>query len=153
MGALMREMRKMSAYSVLFSHLIAEQVGIHSTDLEATDMLSWTGPITAGRLADLTGLTTGAVTALIDRLEAAGFVQRERDPNDKRRVIIQPIAERADDVAPLYEPIVREMIDLCAQYNERDLALILDFATRAATVSIEMIAALRASATAAKKEK
>ncbi|MGI8688248.1 MAG: MarR family winged helix-turn-helix transcriptional regulator [Thermomicrobiales bacterium] len=142
--ALMLESRKMSAYGVLLSHTVAERVGIHPTDLECADMLNWTGPITAGKIAGLTGLTTGAVTALINRLERAGFVRRARDPDDKRRVIVHPIAERQAAVAPFFAPLVRAMMAVLAHYDDRELALILDFARQTTAVSAEEIAKLRA---------
>src|ERR687894_1475400 len=86
-----REVRWLSARSVLFSHLAAERVGLRPTDLEALDILALTGPIPAGRLAALTGLSSGSVTALIDRLETAGGGRRELDSTDRRRGIVQPL--------------------------------------------------------------
>src|SRR5919109_4685045 len=87
LAALEREMRRMSGQSVLFSHAVAERVGMHPTDLECLGFLADEGPLPAGRLAELTGLTTGAVTRMVDRLERAGYVRREADPRDRRRVI------------------------------------------------------------------
>src|ERR1043166_5003014 len=71
-----------------------EEVGLNSTDFASLCLLLLHGPAPAGRLAALTGLTTGAVTGLVDRLERAGFVRRELDPADRRKVIIVPDAER-----------------------------------------------------------
>ena len=127
---LSREVRWLSARSVLFSHLAAERVGLRPTDLEALDILALTGPIPAGRLAALTGLSSGSVTALIDRLEAAGCARREPDPADRRRVIVQPVpwpAVMAEAAQPLYEAMGTGFAELCRQYRDEELALILGF--------------------------
>ena len=130
--ALDREMQNVSAGSVLFSQAVAEKVGMNSTDLEALDILLRSGPVTAGRLAELTGLTTAAITGVVDRLELAGYARRERDASDRRRVIVRPVVERAErEIAPLFASMQRAMADLYASYSEQELALILDFATRA----------------------
>jgi DNA-binding MarR family transcriptional regulator len=127
---LSREVRWLSARSVLFSHLAAERVGLRPTDLEALDILALTGPIPAGRLAALTGLSSGSVTALIDRLEAAGCARREPDPADRRRVIVHPLPwpePMAAAAQPLYEAMGTGFAELCRQYPDEELALILRF--------------------------
>src|SRR5262245_28604316 len=86
--------REVSARRVTFLQAIDELLGLNTTDHNALDLLSRAGPITAGELAELTGLTTGAITGIIDRLEKAGFVCRENDPKDRRRVIIRPLMEK-----------------------------------------------------------
>ncbi|WP_392435861.1 MarR family transcriptional regulator [Chlorogloeopsis fritschii PCC 9212] len=72
--------RELSAATVLFHTAIAERLGLNTTDHKCADILAQTGAITAGELAERTGLTTGAITGVVDRLEKAGFVRRERDP-------------------------------------------------------------------------
>src|SRR5688500_6291618 len=81
-------LRKVGAQSVLISDLVARRVGLNSTDLECLDILYLTGVTTAGTLSKHTGLTTGATTAVIDRLEDAGFVRRRRDTDDRRCVLV-----------------------------------------------------------------
>ena len=127
---LSREVRWNTARSVLFSHLVAERAGLRPTDLEALDILGLTGPIPAGRLAALTGLSTGSVTALIDRLEAAGAARREPDPADRRRVIVRPLPwpePMAEAAQPLYAVMGVGFEELCRQYRDEELALILRF--------------------------
>jgi DNA-binding MarR family transcriptional regulator len=147
--ALDRELRTIGAQSVMLGHAVADRVDINSTDLEALDLLQLHGPITAGRLAELTGLTTGAITGLVDRLERAGYARRERDPRDRRRVIIRTIPERLREIAPLYESMARATAELLARYGDEELALILDFAARANALTLAEIAKLRAKATPA----
>ena len=66
------------------------------------DFLNMEGRMTAGRLAELTGLTTGAITGVIDRMEKAGFVRRERDDSDRRKVFIAPVPENAGEIGRFY---------------------------------------------------
>src|SRR5687767_15738873 len=93
----------MGGLSALLSATIAARAGITPTDLESLDLLRRLGPMTAGRLAELTGLTTGAITGMIDRLERRGYARREADPSDRRRVIVHADLERAgQDLEALY---------------------------------------------------
>jgi DNA-binding MarR family transcriptional regulator len=144
LGALNREMQKLVAEVVLFNQAVGDRLGMNSTDLQCLNILSETGPVAAGRLAEATGLTTGAVTGVIDRLERAGYAWRERDPNDKRRVIVHPLPERArGEIGPLYASIGRSFAEMCSRYDEGELALILDFVTRSHPLNREETARLR----------
>src|SRR3954453_3147665 len=108
LAALNDEFRRLSTSTILFHQAIAARLGMNVTDHKCADLLSRTGPITAGELARQTGLTTGAITGVIDRLEKAGFVRRAEDPNDRRRVIIEPLTERMDRViGPLFESMAQ----------------------------------------------
>src|ERR1700710_739713 len=91
---LMMEVRKLTRSTLLLQHIIAEDMGLHVTDAECIDFLQEMGPSTAGDLAKATRLTTGAITSVIDRLEKAGFVKRERDLLDRRKVIIHFIPKK-----------------------------------------------------------
>src|SRR5437870_4375562 len=83
--------QRVSGQSVVLSAIIAEKFGLAPSDLECLGFLQLEGPLTAGRLAELTGLTTGAVTRMIDRLEAGKYVRRRDDPADRRRVGVSRI--------------------------------------------------------------
>ncbi|MBE0466472.1 MAG: MarR family transcriptional regulator, partial [Candidatus Desulforudis sp.] len=82
--------RELSTVTVFFHSVIAERLGLSLTDHKAFEIIARKGAVSAGELSELTGLTTGAVTGVIDRLERTGFVRREPDPGDRRRVIIRP---------------------------------------------------------------
>ena len=103
-AALDQALRDTSAQSVLFSQAVADRVGISPTDLETLDILVRSGPMTAGRLAELTGLTTGAITGLVDRLERRGYAHREPHPTDRRSVIVQPLIETRSVTSPRRTP-------------------------------------------------
>jgi DNA-binding MarR family transcriptional regulator len=152
LDALNTAFRTVSAQSVMLSQAAADRMGMASSDIECFDLLSLHGPMTAGRLADLTGLTTGAITGVIDRLERAGYAHRERDPNDRRRVIVQPHLERHADAVPVFGPVAAAMDALFARYSDDELAVLLDFATRANVVTNEQIKRLRSELRAARDE-
>jgi DNA-binding MarR family transcriptional regulator len=146
-AALDRALRDTSAQSVLFSQAVADRVGMNPTDLESLDMLVRNGPMTAGRLAEMTGLTTGAITGLVDRLERRGYARREPHPTDRRSILIQPLIENAErDLGPAYVTMSEAMDELMSRYDDADLATILDFMTRAATITAEQIGRLRSQA-------
>jgi DNA-binding MarR family transcriptional regulator len=134
--ALQREIRTMSTRTVMLSQAIAGRLGLSPTDLETMEILS-TGPVTAGRLAELTGLTTGAITGVVDRLERAGYVRRERDPDDRRRVIVRLVPERGRRIERMFEPVARAMAELHGRYSDAELALFLDYARRANAIGHE----------------
>ncbi|MBD2846896.1 MarR family transcriptional regulator [Paenibacillus sp. IB182496] len=123
-------MRRLSTRIVLFQQHAANALGLIHTDIKTADILHETGPITAGELSRITGLTTGTVTALVDRLEAAGYVRRERDTADRRRVIIVPVDTRQSDIQAVYAPLAAAVQHMGAQYNEEELALLQDFVRR-----------------------
>jgi len=150
LDALMTALQRASGTGVLLSQTVADRVGMNPTDLEVLDILFRAGPVTAGQLATLTGLTTGAVTGLIDRLEAGGFARRERDLADRRRVIVHANPEAGQRIAPLFDALARAMHDLAARYTDAELATILDFTDRADHLTHERIDALREEAAAAK---
>ena len=96
--------RRLSTATIMFHQAIADRLGLNVTDHKCIDLLLLKGPQTAGELAAQTGLTTGAITAVIDRLEKAGFAHRQDDPRDRRRVIVEVIPKRVGEIARLFEP-------------------------------------------------
>src|SRR5215469_148356 len=106
----------------------AEKIGINVTDLNCLNILALGGHLTAGELAKQTGLTTASITGVLDRLEEAGFVRRERDPHDRRRVIVRLDAARGlRDVAPVFAPVIAAWQAVAARYTDEQLSLILEF--------------------------
>ncbi len=130
--ALERELRQMSATSAFFSSAIAERLSMSSHELEAMDLLNLHGPMPLVRLADLTGLTSGGVTRLVDRLEQDGFVRRTPDPQDRRRVLVNLMEEEiAARVAPLFASMADQIQAMAESYPAEQLSLIIDFLHRA----------------------
>src|SRR4051795_6553691 len=109
-------MRRSSAQGVLFGQTVANVAGISGSDLECLDFLNLEGRVTAGRLAEVTGLTTGAITGVVDRLEKAGLVRRERDETDRRKVFIAVVPEQAMKIGQLYVPMQQAMEKVFGAY-------------------------------------
>ena len=110
----------------------AEEVGLNPSDLGCLCLLLLHGPIPAGRLAELTGLTTGAVTGVIDRVERAGFAQRVVDPSDRRKVIVEPDEAKVEkELLPRFAQLNRATTSaFYTQYDQPELAAITDFLAR-----------------------
>src|SRR6058998_2393191 len=92
--SVLRSLRRVNLQGSFFGQTVAIRFGLSESDIEALELLIDSGAATAGRLSDLMGLTTGAVTRVIDRLEQAGYVRRVPDPNDRRRVIVEVVPEK-----------------------------------------------------------
>jgi DNA-binding MarR family transcriptional regulator len=127
---------RLSTATILFHTAIADRLKISATDVKCYSILRQSGPITAGQLAERTGLTTGAITGVIDRLERAKLVRRVRDPGDRRSIVLELVhnPEREREIAQLYEPLGRAITGLVAQYSAAERATILDFLTKASAV-------------------
>lgn len=141
--ALQDALRKVSAQSVLLSATVAKLVGLNSTDLECLDLLDMAGPTTAGHLAQHAGLTTGAMTAVIDRLERAGYVRRLRDPQDRRHVLVEVLPRKFEQIVALYQQLADATQRLHKDYDDRQLELVVDYLTRALALANDHLAWLQ----------
>jgi DNA-binding MarR family transcriptional regulator len=127
MDALNREVRGWQADQELFDSTVIERAGVNRTDWRCLDILGTRGPMTAGELADAVRLTTGAVTGVLDRLEAAGLVRRIRDTHDRRKVIVE-VTDELDRVgAPVYGPLIADAAEAHAVFDAEELELITRF--------------------------
>ncbi|MDE3074652.1 MAG: MarR family transcriptional regulator [Chloroflexota bacterium] len=143
LAAVIRDINRANAQSAAFSHALAAQLGIGPTDLECLALLQELGATSAGQLADMLSLTTGAITGVVDRLETAGFVTRESDPSDRRRVIVRPVQERLADLDRAYEPLLQAATRSLESYSDADLQLLVDFQRRASDLLQQQAARLR----------
>jgi DNA-binding MarR family transcriptional regulator len=143
-------MRGHSTAAVLFHHALAERLGLGPTDLKCLDLLRDHGPMTGSDLAALTGLTTGAITGVVSRLEDAGFVRRTPDAQDGRRQILSPTHERAHDVHALFKRMHDELAAVLADFTARELSVIGRFLTTSTELIYGQIARLRAEKTIAR---
>lgn len=139
--------REFAARVVLFHETVAENVGLNATDLKVLRLLG-DASMTAGQLTEHIGLTGAAVTALVDRLEAAGYATRERDEADRRRVTIRAIPAKMRKIDRLYEAYSAEMARLLAGYDSKEYAAIEDFLTKTTRLLTEQTMALRGKAKA-----
>ena len=113
-AAIVRASAELSARRSAFTQVVAERFGLAPTDIECLGLLAAEGAMPVGRLGELTALTTGATTRMVDRLEQAGYVRRVADPADRRRVIVEPAIERTVAISKAFDPLdaaVRAALD------------------------------------------
>ncbi len=127
-----RVLHELGEAAGLLEQVMAGRLGLARSDLVVASVLAVHGPRTAGQLAEATGLTTGAVTGSLDRLERVGFAKRTADPGDRRRVIVTLRVERLGPIIALNEPLVRSLQALDAEYDPAQRALLADYVRRAA---------------------
>src|SRR3954469_22820285 len=132
LNEIVRALRRVNIQGSLFGQTVAIRLGLSESDVEALEMLLEGGSATAGRLAELMGLTTGAVTRMVDRLEQAGYVRRVADPGDRRRVIVEPVPERINTVRDLVDAGATAAIRELGRYSPDQLGAIQDFLERMA---------------------
>ncbi|AUX28275.1 MULTISPECIES: MarR family winged helix-turn-helix transcriptional regulator [Sorangium] len=138
--------RELSTQSVLLHQAIAERLGLKGTDHKYLDVLrraAEAGPVTPGDLVQLTGLTSGGVTGVLDRLEAAGFVRRVKHPSDRRQLVVEPVVERYAEIGALFAPFRERWAALCSRYSLAELRLICDFFEQATALMAEEIARMQ----------
>ena len=142
---LARELRQFTGLGVSFFRAAAARIGMTVTDMQVMDLLETSGPTTAGQLADLTGLTTGAITGMLNRLEETGLVRRERDPDDGRRVIVR--LEKGKDerhkIDHIFASLGKAWNELASDYDDKQLAFLLEFLKRSNAMSRKEIVRLR----------
>src|SRR5688572_9260749 len=119
--------REHSDATVLFHSTVAERLGLHPTDYKVLGMLERTGPATAGEIARASGLAPASITNLIDRLVRKGFVRRSEDPDDRRRVLVEPTRVLLTTARALFAPTQRSLSRMWDRYSDQELATIADF--------------------------
>jgi DNA-binding MarR family transcriptional regulator len=123
----MREVRMSQVATDRMDQAVADALGLNRTDMRCTDVLEREGAVTAGRLAQATGLTTGAITSVIDRLERAGYARRVRDQNDRRRVLVELTPEVLERSRGFYAEHQKLSERLYRRSSEEELKLLLQF--------------------------
>src|SRR5215469_3977224 len=143
--------RQLSQATVLFHAQIAEHVGLSATDHKCLDLaVQADHPLTAGQIAELSGLSTGAVTGVIDRLERAGFVRRVRDPHDRRKVLVEVSRGSLARYGNAYDGLTAALDASLVGYSDDQLDAIERFVKDMVTAlrgEAEKLAAVRAAAT------
>jgi DNA-binding MarR family transcriptional regulator len=143
--AINQKFREISTETIMFHQAVADVLGLHITDHKGLDIIYRYGPMPAGRLAELTGLTTGAVTGIIDRLEKAGYVRRLNDPKDRRRTIVEPTRNKKLErkLEDIFTPLSMRMHQLLSSYSDNELAFLFDILSKSLEQSHEELMKLR----------
>lgn len=127
---LTHQIRRSIAGSILFNQKVADRVGLRLTDLQCINLLELLGPVTPGTLAECTGLTTGGVTVMLDRLEKAGYVKREANPNDRRSLLVKVNGRKLLKINALYSGINTEVESFFSEIPEGELQTVVKFYSR-----------------------
>jgi DNA-binding MarR family transcriptional regulator len=135
-AAMVCELRRMVANSVLFNARMAEALKVHPTDLQFINLLEVHGPLTPGKLAELTRLTTGGVTVVLDRLEKAGVIRRVPSPSDRRSSIVHVSPNFLRTARAAYNEMGRATDLLLAEFSEKELAVVLAFLKKANDIHV-----------------
>jgi DNA-binding MarR family transcriptional regulator len=145
--AIIEKRREMSTETIMFHQNVADVLGLHITDHKCLDLIRQYGAMPAGRLAELTGLTTGAVTGIIDRLEKVGYVRRTNDPKDRRRTIIELVRNKKWErkIEAIFIPFHESMRKFLSSYSDSELAFLLDVLTKSIELTREESKKLRTS--------
>jgi DNA-binding MarR family transcriptional regulator len=126
-----------------FHNLAAERLGVNRTDLNCLDIIQRIGSVTAGELATQSGLTTGAVTAVLDRLEKAGYVRRVRDDVDRRRVMVEVTPTLQELAWEIWGPMKDDWDALMRRHTNEELEILLEFMRQSTDVALRHIERLR----------
>lgn len=135
-------LRDASLQLALLNHQVGARLKLRDVDLDCLNLLNQRGPMSPGALAKLAGLHPATMTGVLDRLEKAGFVSRDRDPDDRRAVVVRASRERGREVFDLYGGMSDSLDEICADYSAEQLALITEFLGRTAAAGHESTAKL-----------
>jgi len=140
--------RKVSTQTVFLHQAIAQTVGLNATDAKVIDLIlrGPDGRVTAGWLSRATGLTTGAITHILDRLEKRQFIERSRDTKDRRKVFARVLPDSLEPLLPQYEVMGKAYLSLVADYDDKELKLICDYLEKTCEVSERELANFVSSA-------
>jgi DNA-binding MarR family transcriptional regulator len=118
--------RELSNAIVFFHEAVASHLGVSAAEWKCLGMLDQHGPSTAGRLAELSGFSSGAITGIVDRLERGGYVRRERHSSDRRSVIVRPVGIKnvREQVMPIFRSLMTAMSEVAGHYSAKELASI-----------------------------
>lgn len=130
--AIGQSLRELAIQLSLLNHQIGAKLELRDVDIDCLDLIDREGPLTPSTLARLAGLHPATITGILDRLEGGGWVTRERDPADRRAVLVRARRERLPDLLRLYGGMNRSMNQIYAGYSERELEVIADFFERTA---------------------
>ena len=124
--------RQLSTAVIAFHEAIASKLGMTAAEWRCLALLGQHGPAAAGRLAELSGFTTGAITGIVDRLEKSGHVRREPNSRDRRSVVIHPVGDvdLQAVVVPIFASLGRAMTEISSHYTPEELAAIRDYFER-----------------------
>ncbi len=129
-ASIKQSLRALSIQLSLLNHQVGAHLGLNDVDLDCLDLVARHGPLSPSALAQRAAMHPATMTGILDRLERGGWVVRERDPSDRRAVVVRALRDRNADVARLYAGMNSSMTGICARYADAELAVLADFLRR-----------------------
>jgi DNA-binding MarR family transcriptional regulator len=121
------ELRLSGVTNDIADQVVADYLGLNRTDTRCLDIIERLDGVSAGRLASEAGLSTGAVTTVLDRLERAGYARRVQDPGDRRRVLVELTPAARRELEELYAPLTDATMRQLEGYTTDEVSLVRDF--------------------------
>lgn len=128
--AIKESLRELRSQLSLLNHHVGARLELKDVDLDCLELINRHGPLSPSALARLAGLHPATMTGILDRLERGGWVARERDPGDRRAVVVRTRRERGAELFRLYAAMNTSMDEICAGYSDAELELLADFLRR-----------------------
>ena len=133
LGAVVKlALRDLRGQLAVLNHAVGARLDLKDVDLDCLDLIARHGPLSPSAIARRAGLHPATLTGILDRLERGGWIARERDPADRRSVAVRALHDRSVELFRLYAGMNDAMDEICASYDEAELALLADFLRRAA---------------------
>lgn len=129
-------LRHLTVQLRLLNHQVSDRLHLQDVDLECLDLITRTGPLTATALARAADLHPATATGVLDRLEAAGWIRRDRVPTDRRAVHLTAEPDRTGEVRALYEPLREAIAAICEEFTPEQLATVAQFLDKAASAAL-----------------
>jgi DNA-binding MarR family transcriptional regulator len=129
-ASIKQSLRALSIQLSLLNHQVGAHVGLNDVDLDCLDLVARHGPLSPSALAQRAALHPATTTGILDRLERGGWVARDRDPSDRRAVVVRLLRDRSAELVRLYSAMNSSMSEICAGYDESELAVLADFLRR-----------------------
>ena len=124
-------LRELSGQLSLLNHHVGAHLQLKGVDLDCLEVIARHGPLSPSALARHAGLHPATVTGILDRLERGGWVARDRDPADRRGILVRPLRDRNVDLFRLYSTMNTSLEEICSRYTDSELAVLTDFLRRA----------------------
>jgi DNA-binding MarR family transcriptional regulator len=129
-ASIKQSLRALSIQLSLLNHQVGARLGLNDVDLDCLDLIARHGPLSPSALAQRAGLHPATMTGILDRLERAGWIARDRDPSDRRAVLVRALRNRNPELMRLYSGMNSSMSDVCAGYGDAELETVADFLRR-----------------------
>src|SRR5437016_3800645 len=129
-AAIKQSLRELSIQLSLLNHQVGARVDLNDVDFDCLELVNRHGPLSPSALARRAGLHPATMTGILDRLERGGWVARDRDPSDRRAVVVRALRDRNAELFRLYAGMNSSMNEICAGYDDAELEVLADFLRR-----------------------